>query len=297
MITTNTADGVPTNQDLMNPTLIALRTLGGSATNDEIVAQVIEDLELSSHIVEVPHTDQTNQTKLEYTLGWTRTYLKYYGVIENSSRGVWSLTAQGRKIEEVDPQEVSSIARRRWQERKKNGRTETEIAITLVDDSVNEELVDEGGEWRERLIKILLDISPDGFERLCQRLLRESGFIEVEVTGRPSDGGIDGRGIIRLGGLIGFPVLFQCKRYSGKVSVGVVRDFRGAMQGRADKGLIITTSNFTQEAQREATRDGAPPIDLINGELLLDKLKELGLGISTKTVEVVEVNEDWFNTI
>ena len=58
-------------------------------------------------------------------------------------------------------------------------------------------------------------------------------------------------------------------------------------------------SNFTQEAQIEATRDGAPPIDLINGELLLDKLKELGLGVSTstRTVEVVEVNDGWFNTI
>lgn len=145
--------------------------------------------------------------------------------------------------------------------------------------------------------KTLLAMSPGAFEHLCQRLLRESGFIEVEVTGGPSDGGIDGRGIIRLGGLIGFTVFFQCKRYTSNVGVSVIRDFRGAMQGRADKGLIITTANFTQEAQREATRDGAPPIDLINGELLLDKLKELELGINTRVVEVVEVDEDWFSAI
>ena len=119
--------------------------------------------------------------------------------------------------------------------------SEVSFEATSIDDAESEELEDEETEWREHLLKTLLEMTSDAFERLCQLLLRESGFIEVEVTGRPSDGGIDGRGIIRLGGLIGFPVLFQCKRYSSNVGVGVVRDFRGAMQGRADKGLIITT--------------------------------------------------------
>ena len=134
---------------------------------------------------------------------------------------------------------------------------------------------------------------------MCQRLLRESGFIEVEVTGRPGDDGIDGHGIIRLVGLISFPVLFQCKRYSGSVSPSVVRDFRGAMMGRAEKGVILTTGGFTKEAQREATRDGVPLIDLIDGELLIDKIKELELGVSVrkKMVEVVEVDRDWFASI
>ena len=143
----------------------------------------------------------------------------------------------------------------------------------------------------------LRNMSPDAFERLCQRLLRESGFIEVEVTGRSGDGGIDGHGIIRLAGLISFPVPFQCKRYSGSVSPSVVRDFRGAMMGRAEKGVILTTGGFTKEAQREATRDGATPIDLIDGELLMDKMKELKLGVSAKMVEVVEVDKDWFASI
>ena len=138
---------------------------------------------------------------------------------------------------------------------------------------------------------------PDKFERLCERLLRESGFIEVEVTGKSSDGGIDGHGIIRLAGLISFPVLFQCKRYSGSVGAVVVRDFRGAMMGRAEKGLVLTTGRFTTEAQREATRDGVPLIDLIDGELLMDKMKELELGVSVEMVEKVEVKKDWFASI
>jgi restriction system protein len=92
-------------------------------------------------------------------------------------------------------------------------------------------------------------------------------------------------------------VIFQCKRYRNTVSAGTVRDFRGAMAGRADKGLIITMGTFTRDASLEATRDGAPPIDLIDGEQLMDKLKDLKLGITTWQVEVVEVNAEWFGAI
>lgn len=151
--------------------------------------------------------------------------------------------------------------------------------------------------WRETLAAVLLSMSPDAFERLCMRLLRESGFDEVTVTNSSGDGGIDGRGIKRLDGLISFPILFQCKRYANNVSAGTVRDFRGAMAGRADRGLILTTGGFTSDAQKEATRDGVPPIDLIDGELLMERLKELGLGVSVRTVEVVEVDKGFFDSI
>lgn len=140
-------------------------------------------------------------------------------------------------------------------------------------------------------------MDPIAFERLCQRLLRESGFIEVEVTKRSGDGGIDGHGTIRIAGLISFNVLFQSKRYKGNIGPETVRDFRGAMVGRADKGMIISTGGFTLEARREATRDGAPPIDLIDGRLLAEKLKELKLGVKTNLVEHVEVLDEWFRTI
>lgn len=151
--------------------------------------------------------------------------------------------------------------------------------------------------WREKLLTKLLSLSPAAFERLCQRLLRESGFVEVKVTGRSGDGGIDGVGIVRLGGLLGFPVLFQCKRYQGSVGPGVIRDFRGAMIGRADRGLVITTGRFSRDAKIEATRDGAPPIDLVDGEQLLDKLKDLHLGVTVKMVEHVSVIFEFFDEI
>ena len=116
----------------------------------------------------------------------------------------------------------------------------------------------------------------------------------VEVTGRSGDGGIDGSGVLRVK-LISFHVLFQCKRYAGSVSASEIRDFRGAMVGRADKGLFITTGAFTKDAKREAVRDGAPAIDLIDGMDLCILLRDLGLGISTETVKVVKPRQEFFD--
>ena len=145
--------------------------------------------------------------------------------------------------------------------------------------------------------QVLISLQPAAFERLIQRLLRESGFTQVEVTGKSGDGGIDGKGIVRVSGLLSFHVMFQCKKYEGTVSSNQIRDFRGAMQGRADKGLFVTTGAFTRDAIKEATRDGAPPIDLIDGEQLADKLKELTLGVRTKVFESIEIDEQWFKAI
>lgn len=286
-------DRVPSYLDLMKPTLAALRRLGGSANNREIVNQVIEDMGLSDDIVQVPYRGKAkrgkaNMTALEDELGWARTYLKKYGLIDNSERGVWSLTAKGQQTQDVDPQAVRDFYR-------SQGRNREQAEDTLAEEA--ETSAEETASWREDLLDTLRNMPPDAFERLCQRLLRESGFVEVEVTGKSGDGGIDGRGIIRLAGLISFPVLFQCKRYSGSVGSNVVRDFRGAMVGRVEKGLVLTTGHFTTDAQREATRDGATPIDLIDGELLMDKMKELELGVSVEMVEKVEVKKDWFASI
>ena len=126
--------------------------------------------------------------------------------------------------------------------------------------------------------------------------MRETGFIQVEVTGRTGDGGIDGRGIAKINGILSFYIIFQCKKYQAKSKVGSkeIRDFRGAMVGRTDKGLFITTSTFTRDAIAEATRDGAPVIDLIDGEKLAEKLKELSLGLKVELKESVTVDETWF---
>lgn len=278
---------VPTYDRLMNPTIQALKALGGSGTVEEIYGKVTELVNLSDEQLEVLHDPKrSSQTEVEYRLAWSRTYLKKYGIIDNSSRGVWALTPKGRKIDRVDPEKVKRFVKAEMDKRKTEVQDEDDDAVLEAS-------------WRDELLQTVLAMSPDAFERLVQRLLRESGFIQVEVTGKSGDGGVDGKGIMRLGGLLSFHVIFQCKRYQGSVGAGHVRDFRGAMVGRADKALLITTGNFTKDAVREATRDGAPAIDLIDGDLLVEKLRELGLGVSTKIVQVEQVSVDkgWFSNI
>ncbi len=279
---------VPQFYELMNPTLRALRALGGSASINEIADKVAQDMELPPSVIEQHHGD-TRRTKLEYRLAWARTYLKQVGLLTNSERGVWALTEAGAVGTEVDPQAMVKRVQAEHRERK---------TAHLGDESASEGAAPGAADnWRDELMAVLVKIPPKAFERLCQRILRESGFIQVEVTGRSGDGGIDGHGIIRLAGLISFPVIFQAKRHQGSVGPNVVREVRGAMVGRADKGVIITTGGFTQDARKEATRDGAPPIDLIDGELLVDKPRELRLGVRTKMVEAMEIDHEWFNSI
>lgn len=150
--------------------------------------------------------------------------------------------------------------------------------------------------WKDRLLNTLKNLPSEAFERLTQRLLREAGFIKVEVTGKSGDGGIDGIGVLRVN-LLSFQVLFQCKRYQGSVGASAIRDFRGAMVGRSDKGLLITTGTFTLDAKREATRDGAPAIDLIDGDQLCDLLRQLKLGVRTEMVEKMTVDGEWFTRL
>jgi restriction system protein len=281
----------PTYDTMFNPLLQAVKDLGGSGTIEEIENRVAELMALSPEQVEIlQDAKRPGRTKFQYRLAWARTYLGKYGVLENSTRGVWALTPKGREAARVDEKEVVKNVKEQ---------------LALEKEQAPEEEEGEGeaiaapASWRDALMELLLALKPDQFERLVQRLLRESGFTQVEVTGRSGDGGIDGKGILRLGGLLGFHVIFQAKRYSGSISPSQVRDFRGAMVGRADKGLFITTGTFTKDAAKEATRDGAPPIDLIDGDQLVDKLKELSLGVETQhvTMDRVVLNPGWFRGI
>lgn len=276
---------VPSYNDLFNPLLRAIKELGGSASIQEQEEAVAKNLNLSEGDVSLIH--RGNRTKFSYNLAWARTYLKRYGVLENSERGVWALTEKGNETEKVDVDEVIRFVK-----------TEDKL------ERENDEEDEPGGtlpelRWQEIALQTIRAIPADAFERLCQRLLRESGFIQVEVTGKSGDGGIDGKGVVKLGGILSFHVLFQCKRYRDSVPSKDIRDFRGAMEGRADKGLFLTTGTFTRDARAEAQRDGAKPLDLIDGDDLVMMLKALRLGIEIKqrVEEDVIVNSEWFQKI
>jgi restriction system protein len=280
--------------DLFNPTLSALHSLGGSASVSEIEDFVIEFMKLTEY--EVNYIHRGTATKLNYRLRWARNYLKHFGLLENSSRGVWSLTALGQKTTSVNPSEVVKVVHNVTRKHStptpttedENDETDSELELGSIDAEIS---------WQEEALEAIKKIPASAFERLCQRLLRELGFKNVEVTGKPNDGGIDGKGILRLGGILSFHVVFQAKRYKDTVGSEIIRNFRGSLSAKIDKGLIISTGRFTVDARKEAQRDGAIPIDLIDGEELVEKLKELKLGIIITLVEKVSVDSKWFGEI
>ena len=275
---------MPTYYEMLWPTLQALKNTDGSASNQELLPKAIQIMKIPEEVQNVPH-GAGPRTEVGYRLFWARYYLRKVGAIESSERGVWSITPSGRALTEADCKKIPARVRKMFgKNRLKSDQ----------DQDVPEETADES--WQDQLTSVLQAMQPGAFERLAQRILRESGFVKVEVKGKSGDGGIDGIGVLRVN-LLSFQVFFQCKRYKGNVSAAAIRDFRGAMVGRTDKGLLITTGRFTADAKKEATRDGAPPIDLIDGEQLCEILKTLRLGVKAEMVEQVTVDPDAFRGI
>jgi restriction system protein len=274
---------LPSFEKYFPPTVQSMKQRGGSTTIEELEEDVAKIMKLPEPILAVPHKTGT-RSQFQYELACVRTYLKKAGLAENSARGVWSLTDAG---ENISDKELLLIPKKvRWARKAKDQEAQPDLD--------NEDAIEP--DWQEQTLNALATMKPDAFERLSQRILRESGFTRVEVSGRSGDGGIDGIGVLRVN-LVSFHVLFQCKRWKGSVGASVVRDFRGAMVGRADKGLIITTGTFTADARREATRDGAPAIDLVDGEAICGLLKDLKLGVTVKLVEEVQVEPNFFSSI
>lgn len=270
----------------INPLLTLLETLGGSAKASEAKAAVAEHLNLSDSVLD--DSMESGQSRFANQVSWARFYLARAGHIDSSKRGVWALTEKGRSSKTLPDDQIEYLIQNvlaKW------GKRSAESETSAVDES-DGPFGDSFGTHRTTLLRILKNLSPSGFERICQRLLREAGFEQVTVTGKSGDGGIDGIGVLELNAFVSFKVLFQCKRYKDSVGTSVVRDFRGAMMGRADKGLILTTGSFTSEARREAVRDGVPPIELVDGEKLVNLFEELELGLTPRTA--YDVDDSFF---
>jgi restriction system protein len=254
------------------PLLDALRKLGGSGSPDEVFEQIATDLGLSDEAQN--ELLPSGGPRFRNQVAWARFYLVREGLLDSSKRGVWSLTERGRATSLTGAQGREIFLRwvKIFQEQRR--------AKHAVEEPIAEQVAEGTGapskDYRSETIELLLALPPAGFERLSQRLLREAGFTQVVVTGQSGDGGIDGHGTLQINPLVSFKVLFQCKRYTKSVAPSHVRDFRGAMAGRADKGIIITTGSFTAEARREASRDGVPPIELIDGEKVRRHAGRLG---------------------
>ena len=271
----------PSYQYFFQPTLLALDKLNGSGTNEEIYNTVISITNLVPAVIEEMHN--FTLTEVEYKLMWARTYLKNYGALLNSRQGVWALTTKGKSLLKNKSLDVKDVVR--FTNQKRHSRKDD-----------NEDVpTEEKKNWREQVTDILQSLNPYAFERLAQRLLRECGFTDVNVTKKSGDGGIDGTGKLQLHGIFSFYVAFQCKRYKGKVGAPEIRDFRGSLGTNIEKGVLITTGTFTKEAKEEASSEGKRMIDLMDGEELIDKLAEYGIGLNE--VKSYEIDEDFFNSL
>lgn len=291
---------IPRYTTLISPTFHALKKLGGSGKNDEILNQIIADLKIPDEVADIPHKGNPNKTELSYQADWARTYLNKYGVIENSARSVWSIRPDYTSKNSVDGREIYKVVTKDMISK----REKKTVDMISEDDSSPEnddpkddycEFPEELKPWREKLSEVLMNMNPFGFERLAQRILRECGFTQVEVTKKSGDGGIDGTGRLRINGIFSFNVAFQCKRYKGIVGAGEIRDFRGSLTTNIEKGVMITTGTFSKAAKEEASSPGKQQIDLIDGEEFISKIAEYQIGV--RPVTTYEIDEEFFKKI
>jgi restriction system protein len=274
---------LPKNMIFFNPILNIIKKLGGSANAVEVKDELTEKF----NFTEEQLTEKYNSgvLKIDNQIAWARVYLTESGFIQVSEDNVWTLTEKGLNINPSD-EEMIKIFREIHSEWGKRGKA------NIGHNADEEQEIIEKFEYKEEFLNKLKSMSSEGFERFCQRILRESGFKKVVVKGRSGDGGIDGEGILEINPLISLKVIFQSKRYKDSVSPSYLRDFRGAMQGRAEKGLFITTGRFSKEAKSEATRDGVPPIELIDGYKLVELCESHNLGLKQKLT--YDIDEDFF---
>ena len=296
-------DALPFMDDLFNPTLEALHTHGGSATNAQIEAHVRSQFEIGPDIV-----GRLNVKKeLASRLAWTRTTLKRYGVIENSRRGVWALTNWGRSVREVDSYDVRAydVSRDKRHSYEYDRQLHEASTRRPGDSVIMESLTDKDLQvvgsligddvWRETLLVSLLTMSPRAFQHLCLRFLSEHGFTDGEVSGTTrSDGGFYGYVTVEWEDLGKHRVPFLVKRYRGKVNSVVVNEFRETLASGSLIGIVITTGSFAETARREAIKEGEASIVMIDGETFLEKVRRLGWGVKT-TGNVVEVDTYYFD--
>jgi restriction system protein len=268
----------------ITPVLTTLQSNGGAGNSSNVIEQVIQTLGISDEALE--QQTSNGQSRIRNQIQWARFYLFKAGLIDNTQRGIWRLTNEG--LEKILTDEDVYDLFKGVQESVKKSPTITpkKLELEFEDNSTEDE------EHSIGLLNLIQNLPAIGFEKLCKRLLTEIGINDITITGGSGDQGIDGKGIVKLNDVVSLNIVFQCKRYRETVSPHHVRDFRGAMQGRGEKGLIITTGRFTKEAKNEASRDGVTPIELIDGDRLVELFEKHHLGL--KPVIVFEIDYEFF---
>ena len=262
------------------PVIRALKELSGSGTPSEVIEIVARTEKVSES--EQEETLPSGGLRFANQVHFARQYLVWAGLISSSERGVWALTDSGNALSSLPHDKALELFKREHQAHQAT-RKKSELD-TQADPDVPKYVSD-------ILRYIRVDLTPSGFEHFCKRLLREYGFERVTVTGGPKDKGLDGDGLLKINPFMSFRVVFQCKRYEDAVTSSHVSTFRGSIPTNVDKGILITTSYFTTDAIRMAQDPGMKPIELIDGEQLVELMKKMNLGVRATYV----VDEQFFD--
>lgn len=273
----------------MGPLIDCLRSVGGSARPREVILWIQDHLKVPPEATAT--TLKSGQSRFYNQVHWARQYLVWEGFIDDGKRGIWALTPLGWKTQ-IDDAAARQIFLQRVQinqaARKQAVPDQLSSEPTDLQEALPLDVIQE-----LKLIDVLKSLDPIGFERLCTRLLHEHGFENVQVTQQSRDGGIDGYGVLRLSPFVSMKVAFQAKRYKEVVSRATVSQFRSDFLGRAEKGVFITTGRFTSDAEAEAERDGVVPIELVDGERLVELFEKAELGVKPK--QVFEIDQAFFD--
>lgn len=277
------------------PVIDGLRDLGSSAKPKEVYAWIAEHHDIPK--AEIEGTTKGGQSKFENKVGWARFYLAKAGMIDTEQRGVWVLTEKGRKAKLSHTEAYDLFKTIHDGFPRNDGKDAKAEPKTIVEDedasAPDENTYLNQDEIQERLVDILKGLTPKGFEEFCARLLRHIGFENVKVTGESGDQGIDGEGYLLINRFVRTKVMFQSKRYDKTVGPEKIREFRGAIQGKAERGIFLTTGTFTKGARETAAQENATAIELVDIDRLLELLIEENLGV--RETKALTIEADFFS--
>lgn len=278
---------MPTKNYLICFTLLAVHKLGGSAGGNDTVEEVMNFFDFEENVLE--EQLESGGSRLKHRIRFAIADLKmtdYFA--RDSERGLYQLSAKGklmiRRLISLDQTEFKKIGQSIHKEVQQITKARKEKNNKDISEIDKENSVEESEKEAEYLndLKIIQEMNdPYSFERLCALLFKKVGYEDVETTQRSSDGGYDGVGYLVFG-LVRFKVAFQAKKYKNdnKIGPGEIREFSGTMkQQAAEKGVFITTSDFTQKAKESGLELG---IELINGEKLIGLLQKHQIGYSQR---------------
>lgn len=302
---------IPSVNELLNEVLIELSS-GNTYRRKDLVFNVRNNLVEKGVVTKEEASEKLKKSgylRLDNRIDWAITYLFQAGLIKRINRGVYTLNDRGKLAVNNIPINIEYLNKypefKEWmrnsfstsiEDKEINSNTDSLIPTESTEEILEKTYEEIQKKLKNELLEILINIEPYKFEQILLELLKKMGYGEPQETQRTKDDGIDG---IVKADKFGFDEIYiQAKRWKNKVGVEVVNNFIGALARKgASSGVIITTSDFSEEAKRavEEIRAGGTKIVLVNGDKLSELMIEYNVGVYVKyTYEIKAIDENFF---